>query len=74
MPNFNCLTMIEGIKTQVNYDNINFIVPSDYGSLITFRDGETLMVKEKVNLAWPSSDDALFASCAAPSDNPRRRQ
>lgn len=56
---FNSLT-VDGTKAQVNYDNINFVSPAGDGSLITFRDGMTLLVKEQINLEWPMSNDALF--------------
>jgi hypothetical protein len=61
MSNFNQLTTIEGVPTQVNYDNINYILPIDEASsMLTFIGGETLLVKEKLNLEWPLGDNNLL--------------
>lgn len=65
---FNRLTTIEGIATQVNYDNITYVIASEKGALIYFVGGETLWVKEKIKLLPPtvrssgvgSSGDDIF--------------
>lgn len=61
MTKFYPLTTIEGISSLVNYDNIIHIVAMDNGAMITFSCGETLMVKEHLNLGGPRNDeDVLF--------------